>query len=155
MPLSVTQMLSLNGFLLSLLGFSIMLIFVYGTLRPCFGHPLGRDLRKQAIDRGLGTVVGRLFDCGDYPAAVPDPINADLIQGELYDLAIGHTLWAELDDYEDYRPHSDSQSLFERVQVVAFDAKRARCNAEIYWYRASVSGLDQIESGDYLEFCRR
>jgi len=150
-------MLSLSGFLRSLLlnRFSIMLLFVYGTLRPCFGHPLGRELRKQAIDRGIGTVAGRLFDCGDYPAAVPDPMNRDVIQGELYELDTGHGLWAELDEYEDYRPQSVSQSLFERVQVVAFDAKGIRCNAEIYWYRASISGLDQIEGGDYLAFCRR
>ena len=149
-------MLSLSGFLLSLLlnGFLVMLLFVYGTLRPCFGHPLGRALRKQAIDRGIGTVAGRLFDCGDYPVAVPDPMNRELIQGELYDLAIGHALWAELDEYEDFRPQSVSQSLFERVQVVAMDAMGTRRIAEIYWYRASISGLDQIEGGDYLAFCR-
>lgn len=132
-----------------------MLLFVYGTLRPRFGHPLGHKLRSLGIDRGFGTVVGRLFDCGDYPVAVPDPMKRGLIQGELFELAAGHAFWAELDEYEDYRPESDSQSLFERVQVVALDERGTRCKAEIYWYCASISGLDQIEGGDYLAFCRR
>jgi gamma-glutamylcyclotransferase (GGCT)/AIG2-like uncharacterized protein YtfP len=75
-------------------------IFVYGTLRPGSGHPMGRRLSTQARLLGKGRVPGRLYDMGWYPAAVFDEEEKRLIVGEVFALAPGSRLIAELDDYE-------------------------------------------------------
>ena len=132
-----------------------MILFLYGTLRPYFGHALGLELGRSGVYRGVASVQGALFDCGEFPAAVSDPTSRYWIKGELYELPREHRLWAELDEYEDYKPQNLSESLFARAEIVAFDEDANPLKAEIYLYRASTSGLARIEGGDYLSFCRR
>ena len=128
------------------------MLFVYGTLRPGFGHPLGIRLAGSGSRQGSAWVGGCLFDQGDYPVAVPDPLGRSRIVGELFSLEVGNALWAELDAYEDFDPGDPEASLFKRCGVEATRPSGAAVSAEIYWYRASVRGMRRIESGDYLKF---
>ena len=62
-------------------------IFVYGTLRSGSGHPMARRLTSQARLLGKGSVPGRLYDMGWYPAALFDRDEKHLIVGDVFALA--------------------------------------------------------------------
>jgi len=80
-------------------------IFVYGTLRSESDHPMARRLRKQARHVGKGSVPGRLYDVGWYPAAVFDADEKGRITGDVFALRPGSRLLAELDAYEASDPN--------------------------------------------------
>jgi len=75
-------------------------IFVYGTLRSESDHPMARRLSSQARHVGKGSVPGRLYDLGWYPAAMFDEGEKRLIIGDVFALKPGGRLLAELDAYE-------------------------------------------------------
>ncbi len=75
-------------------------IFVYGTLRSESDHPMARRLSSQARLVGKGSVPGRLYDMGWYPAAMFDANEKRSIIGEVFALKPGGKLLAELDAYE-------------------------------------------------------
>ena len=129
-----------------------MLIFVYGTLRPRFGHELGRELLRLGEFRGAGTVMGAMYDYGDYPVAIPSLLNRDQIHGEIFDLPARNSIWRDLDEYEDYRPAAPTDSLFERCEARVFLEGDIEARAQIYWFRRSIEGLRRIETGDYLTY---
>ena len=128
----------------------VMLVFVYGTLRPRWGHELGRKLGHQGDFKGRAFVSGALYDYGDYPVAIPSVVRGNQIHGELFDLDAGSSIWRELDDYEDYHPSAPTESLFERCETRVFLASGLEALGQVYWFRGSVEGLRRIESGDYL-----
>ena len=61
---------------------------------------MARRLISQARLVGEGSVPGRLYDMGWYPAAVFDGAEKRLIVGDVFALSPGSRLIAELDDYE-------------------------------------------------------
>ena len=130
-------------------------LFVYGTLRPAHGHPLGAELLRESEGRGKATVVGRLYDCGEYPVAVRSDDRADVIVGEIYCLPSAHRLWSVLDDYEAYYADDLQSSYFERVPVEARRADAGLCQVQIYWYLRSVEGMRRIAGGDYFRRATR
>jgi gamma-glutamylcyclotransferase (GGCT)/AIG2-like uncharacterized protein YtfP len=75
-------------------------IFVYGTLRSESDHPMARRLCARARLVGKGTVPGRLYDLGWYPAAMFDASEKRRILGDVFALKAGDRLLAELDAYE-------------------------------------------------------
>jgi gamma-glutamylcyclotransferase (GGCT)/AIG2-like uncharacterized protein YtfP len=75
-------------------------IFVYGTLRSESDHAMARRLSSQARLVGKGSVPGRLYDMGWYPAAMFDANEKRAIAGDVYALKPGGKLLAELDAYE-------------------------------------------------------
>jgi gamma-glutamylcyclotransferase (GGCT)/AIG2-like uncharacterized protein YtfP len=131
-----------------------MELFVYGTLRPSFGHPLGLALARDGTFQGMARVPGRLYDYGEYPVAIPDFTGCEELVGEVFAIAPDHDLVRELDVYEDYHPSDPEQSLFVRAKVMANFPNGGCREVEIYWYRASVEGLPRIEAGDYEVYCQ-
>ena len=75
-------------------------IFVYGTLRSESDHPMARRLCARARLVGKGSVPGRLYDLGWYPAAMFDEGEKRRIVGDVFALRPGSRLLAELDAYE-------------------------------------------------------
>jgi gamma-glutamylcyclotransferase (GGCT)/AIG2-like uncharacterized protein YtfP len=75
-------------------------IFVYGTLRSESDHPMARRLCMRARHVGRGSVPGRLYDLGWYPAGVFDANEKRRIVGDVFALKSGSLLLAELDAYE-------------------------------------------------------
>jgi gamma-glutamylcyclotransferase (GGCT)/AIG2-like uncharacterized protein YtfP len=74
-------------------------IFVYGTLRSECDHPMARRLFARARLVGKGSVPGRLYDLGWYPAAMFDEREKRHILGDVFALPDAKLL-AELDAYE-------------------------------------------------------
>jgi gamma-glutamylcyclotransferase (GGCT)/AIG2-like uncharacterized protein YtfP len=79
-------------------------LFVYGTLRYESDHPMARRLRTMARHIGKGSVPGRLYDLGPYPAAVFDPDEKRRIVGDVFEIKPDSKVLAEMDTYEGTDP---------------------------------------------------
>lgn len=126
------------------------LLFVYGTLRRQGGAPGGvnRLLGQDARALEEGTIGARLYRAGGYPAAVPD--DEAEVRGELYELEEPEKVLPVLDRYEGRTP--DGEGLYRRERVEVERASGGSVEAWVYFYNRDPSGLEEIESGDYLAY---
>ena len=101
-------------------------LFVYGTLRSEFPHPLAKRLSTQAKLIGKGSTPGLLYDFGWYPGAKFDAGARTHVIGEVFSLKNAARLLAELDHYEGT---AEPGNAFRRVPVkVRLDRGRhGRC----------------------------
>jgi gamma-glutamylcyclotransferase (GGCT)/AIG2-like uncharacterized protein YtfP len=124
-------------------------LFVYGTLRGDLGHHAAALLARRAYAVGPGRLRGRLYDLGEYPAAVPSPDPAHRVRGLVYRMEVGlsEVLLADLDRYEGaaYRR--------ELARVVLDDGQSVL--AWVYFYARTPPPGSTIPSGDYGEARRR
>jgi gamma-glutamylcyclotransferase (GGCT)/AIG2-like uncharacterized protein YtfP len=120
-------------------------LFVYGTLRPGYDHPMARFLVERARPVGSGRVNGRLYRCGWYPVLLPAERPDDWVFGDLLDMRDAQAAWVELDRYE-----NDASDLFERREVPVIRDSGERCTAWVYFFRGQVDPAKRIASGDYL-----
>ena len=127
-------------------------LFVYGSLRRGFHHPVFDYIKNHFTFVADGKVKGRLFDLGTYPAAVPSD-EGHLI-GELF---VANSMedfnWAisQLDDYEGLNPEAGETALYRREMVTAYH-NDSETTAWIYWYNGVVDGFPVVESGDVMEY---
>ena len=81
-------------------------VFVYGSLRSGFQSPAYEYISRYFNLFGQAKVKGKLYDMGEYPAAIPVQEDA-FIKGELYIIKNETEFsWAigQLDDYEGVLP---------------------------------------------------
>lgn len=132
-------------------------LFVYGSLLSGFRSPAYEYISRYFSLIGPGQVRGRLYDMGDYPAAVPADEDT-FIKGELYTIRDEAELpWAmaQLDDYEGVIPEQGEPQLYRRaLATVALDNGQMT-EAWIYWYNGNVNGRPLIPSGNVLDFLNR
>ncbi len=100
----------------------------------------------------MGWVRGRMYDLGEFPVAVPDPRRHFRIRGEVFDVGSERGYWERLDEYEDYKPEAIGDSHFLRRTVAVEMDSGESMDAQIYWYRLPVEGLEEIPGGDYCRF---
>ncbi len=128
------------------------LLFVYGTLRSDYRHPAHIYIARYFTLTGKARVRGKLYDCIEYPGAVPD--EGDFyISGELYDIRNKEEFLQAmrvLDEYEGSYDKPGQPALFRREKVPVF-FKDEKLMAWIYWYNRPVTGLTWIKSGDILK----
>lgn len=130
-------------------------LFVYGSLRSHFRSPAYEYISRYFNLVGEATVPGRLYDMGDYPAAIPG--TGTLIKGELYTIKSQKEFaWAicQLDDYEGVLVEPHEKPLYRRevVQVLVGGAGGVVVPAWIYWFNGDVSGKPLIPSGDTVSY---
>jgi gamma-glutamylcyclotransferase (GGCT)/AIG2-like uncharacterized protein YtfP len=128
-------------------------LFVYGSLRSYFRSP-DYDYMARYFDLiGEGTVRGKLFDTGEYPAAIPAE-DGSSIAGELYTIRNEREFaWAicQLDDYEGTTAESFEKPLYRREITDVF-INNESVQAWIYWYNGDVTGKPLITSGDTVVY---
>lgn len=125
-------------------------LFVYGTLRRGYDHPMQTLLDTNATRHARGWYTGRLYRVSHYPGVVASEDPAERVVGDIYRLDAPDALLARLDDYEECAPHHPEPREYERVlQTVTTDAGE-RLTAWIYLFRHPVEGLERIVSGDFL-----
>ncbi|HEX9003779.1 MAG TPA: gamma-glutamylcyclotransferase family protein, partial [Blastocatellia bacterium] len=61
-------------------------LFVYGTLQPAAAPPELKEIMDRWRKVGSGTVLGQLFDLGEYPGAVLDANSTSRVIGDVYEL---------------------------------------------------------------------
>jgi gamma-glutamylcyclotransferase (GGCT)/AIG2-like uncharacterized protein YtfP len=131
-------------------------LFVYGSLRSGFRNPAYSYLSKYFHLVGQGFVKGKLYDAGQFPVAAPT--NEDkYIVGELY--AINNAAefdWAieQLDDYEGTNAEEGVPVLYKR-EMATITCNHQQTEAWIYWYNGNVAGMNEIASGDLMEYLNK
>lgn len=131
-------------------------VFVYGSLRSGFHSPAYQYISNYFNLFGEAKVKGKLFDTGEYPAAIPVQEDS-FINGELYLIKNENEFsWAiaQLDDYEGVIVEKDEQPLYRR-EIVDVYINDAIVPAWIYWYNGDLTGKPVIGSGDILDYLRR
>jgi gamma-glutamylcyclotransferase (GGCT)/AIG2-like uncharacterized protein YtfP len=124
-------------------------LFVYGTLRRDAQHPMADYLNQQAQWIGPASYQGTLYQVADYPAVVASSDPADTVYGEVYQLLTAE-LWSVLDDYEQCSPSFPTPSEYQRLLQTVYLSSGEAISAWVYLYNRSISGLEVIESGDFL-----
>jgi gamma-glutamylcyclotransferase (GGCT)/AIG2-like uncharacterized protein YtfP len=127
-------------------------LFVYGSLRRGFHHPAYQYISEYFHFEGEATARGKLYDLGNYPAAVPS--SEGMIVGELYRIReIEQFGWAmaQLDDYEGVLVEVGEKQEYRRAMTDVHSGGK-EMKAWIYWYARSVDGLPVVASGDVLEY---
>ncbi len=131
-------------------------LFVYGTLRSGLHHPAYEYISNKFVLAGEARVKGRLYDMGDYPAAIPTK-DEYYIVGELYQLKEDQDFsWviAQIDDYEGVNPEPGEPVLYKR-EMTHVEIGGKISSAWIYWYNSDISGKPIIESGDVLQYIQQ
>lgn len=131
-------------------------LFVYGSLRSGFRNPVYEYLTKYFHLLGEAVVKGKLYDLGEYPAAVATG-EEKFISGELY--CINNPLefsWAigQLDDYEGLNTEESETPLYKREEVIAYQHGEPH-TAWIYWYNKELVGKPEIESGNLVQYLQQ
>ena len=128
-------------------------LFVYGSLLSGFKSPAYDYISRYFILISSAKIKGRLYDMGEYPAAIPT--NEDFfITGELYLIKNESEFsWAmgQLDDYEGVTAEPGETQLYKR-ELADVLHQNTITKAWVYWYDGDVSGKPSVESGDILQY---
>ena len=124
-------------------------VFFYGTLRTGFNRTTRAGIDDFLKFAGHGSISGKLFDLGIYPAAVP--ATDGKVRGEVFEMVDAPKVLAALDRIEGHRPADPERSLYTRVQVPATMDDGRRENVWVYFYNAPLGRAPRITSGDYVE----
>ncbi|HKZ67807.1 MAG TPA: gamma-glutamylcyclotransferase family protein [Chitinophagaceae bacterium] len=130
-------------------------VFVYGSLRSGFQSSAYEYISRHFNLFGQAKVKGKLFDLGEYPAAIPVQEDS-FILGELYLVKSENEFsWAiaQLDDYEGVLAEPHEQPLYRREIADVF-INDAIVPAWMYWYNGDVSGKPEISSGDIMDYLK-
>jgi gamma-glutamylcyclotransferase (GGCT)/AIG2-like uncharacterized protein YtfP len=115
------------------------LVFAYGTLKDSARlRAMLRDVTRWRIVAN-GTVQGRLYDTGPYPAFGMSDDSADQVPGILVKVESGDAALARLDDYEDV-----SHGLYERRRLPVRIDDATTEEAWVYVYRRPVDAFPRI-----------
>lgn len=127
-------------------------LFVYGTLRRGFKHPMGELLEEEADYLGVGHIFGLLFDLGPYPVAVASEKQKQQIIGDIYAIKVNSNLLSILDDYEGVGELLETGVTFERKQMVVRLRNGNQIKAWVYLHFGYMDHLIPIATGDYLAY---
>lgn len=126
---------------------SHQLLFVYGTLRAGFDGPMAKWLASVASHVGPATAQGRLYHVEDYPGFVHCP--SGLVVGDLFLLPDDPAVLDRLDEHEECAAHFPAPHEYCRERLTVL-SESGPVDAWTYVYSWDVSGLELIESGDFL-----
>ncbi len=126
-------------------------LFVYGTLRSEFNSELHKIISKNSEFIGMSSYQGKIYMVAEFPGIVPSNSSNDAVVGELYKILHPEKLLGLLDDYEEYNPANQAESLYIRQVIEIVDDKKQALKAWGYIYNKPVADLEEIESGDFLK----
>ena len=131
-------------------------LFVYGSLRSGFRNPAYQYLTKYFHLLGEAVVKGKLYDMGEFPAALKTREDR-FISGELYELNnTAEFSWAmgQLDDYEGLNVEPGETPMYIRETVeVYLDGNPS--TAWIYWFSGDITGRPESASGDVMDYLQK
>ena len=122
-------------------------LFVYGTLLNA-DNEYGAYLNAHSTFIAKGYFNGALYNLGEYPGALYQPLSAQKVWGDVVLLDNPIEVLKVIDEYEGYGPDEEQPNLFAR-ELVAVTADTGLVDCWVYLYNLKVDGLRQIESGNY------
>ncbi len=126
-------------------------LFVYGTLRKQWEHPLSRMLRRESRFLGEAAFPGRLYDLGEYPGAVRSSVATEWVKGDLFLLSNPAESFGVLDEYEGVAAPVGGVALFRRERCSALLGPGRMVESWVYLFNRPTDGFRRIDSGDFLE----
>jgi pyruvate carboxylase len=130
-------------------------LFVYGTLRRSYGHPLHDLLSNQFQFIGRGSVHGELFDIGNYPGIIVSKKVKSRVLGEVYrarDKSTIVSILKILDDYEGYDESHPVDCEYVRKRKMVKLGNGKKCLCWLYEYNKPISNKASIAGGDYIRY---
>lgn len=126
-------------------------IFVYGTLRKKNLKSLIPEIVPYVKVKSRGYVKGKLYDAGEYPAALPQISGNKKVYGEVLEINMQKLDYVlnTLDEYEEVNSNNLSSSLFVRKLTKVNAANGENIPAWIYWYNKNVENMKEIKDGIY------
>jgi gamma-glutamylcyclotransferase (GGCT)/AIG2-like uncharacterized protein YtfP len=125
-------------------------LFVYGSLLPGAGHPMGERLAREARSVGEACVAGRLYRVSWYPGLVEGTASHARVHGEVYALDDPVRMLPWLDAYEGVAEVGGEGADYVRVERPARLARGGEVRVWVYIYRGDVSGLAVVPGGRWL-----
>jgi len=121
-------------------------LFVYGSLKREFNHPLHKVLQKYASFIADGFVYGDLYEISWYPGIKLSKLKKSKVFGELYLLKNPKKVLPVLDEYEGCSLKFKKPWEYRRVKTEVF-TKKGKFKAWIYEYQLKVDKRNKIKSG--------
>ena len=132
----------------------VELLFVYGTLRRGFNHPMARMLALRARYLEAARLNGRLYHLGRYPGVILSHLPDEWVRGDLYELSGAPGLLARLDRYEGVLVGRRGRSEYRRVVATVHLDSGVKLRAWIYLYQLPVNRQKRLVSGDFTRYRR-
>jgi gamma-glutamylcyclotransferase (GGCT)/AIG2-like uncharacterized protein YtfP len=129
-------------------------LFVYGTLQEAVDTELSQYLSAHSKCLGKGYITAKLYKVSWFPGVTLSTSHLDKVYGTLYEILADDvdTVFSTLDEYEGVDAASITNSLFTRALVDVHLEEAKTYKAWVYVYNKSVVGLEQISSGNFLEY---
>ncbi len=124
-------------------------LFVYGTLKKSYDHPLHNEINLYSDFFSEGVYNGKLFLIGEYPGAIVSSNPNDIVYGEVYLLTNANRLLSILDEYEECEAHSPQPTEYIRSLQLIHLNNNASVKAWIYLYNYNTDCLLPINSGKF------
>ncbi|MEZ2335693.1 gamma-glutamylcyclotransferase [Mucilaginibacter sp. RCC_168] len=122
-------------------------LFVYGTLLDS-ANSYGAYLQQHCTLLQIGKFRGKLYDAGEYPAAIIDTNIDQYVQGSIYVMDEPGKILAFIDDYEGFGDDQEQPNLFVR-ELTTIETSSGMIECWVYVYNFPVDGLLLIKSGNY------
>lgn len=111
-------------------------------------------LKELGVDKhlkylGRGRMRGRVFDLGEYPAAVADKKTGEFVHGELFQVHNEKRVLRKLDEFEVAIPSRNRKSLFIRRKVRIHTSEGEETFAWAYLYNQPLERASRIANGDF------
>jgi gamma-glutamylcyclotransferase (GGCT)/AIG2-like uncharacterized protein YtfP len=131
-------------------------LFAYGTLRKEFELPLNEKIARFIEWIGDGEIKGKLYDMGEYPAAIPVSENErSVIKGAVMKINQPEKVMKLVDDYEGCNPENEAQSVYCRKKESIILKDGNIVDAWVYWYLLPVDDKRRIRHKDYLNYLKK
>jgi gamma-glutamylcyclotransferase (GGCT)/AIG2-like uncharacterized protein YtfP len=122
-------------------------LFVYGSLKRSFQHPMHSYIEKWARYMDVGSLQGRLYRIDWYPGAVDSGEVGDRVHGEIYQMVDPVPLLDRLDAFEAYDPRSAEACEYLRLVRPVVSTNRGVLPCYVYLYHFPLGAADRIETG--------
>lgn len=132
----------------------IATLFVYGTLRSDFDHPMAALLKSASSFLGQGYFYGLLYDLGPYPAAVASEDKESMVKGDIYALNEEENLLRVMDKYEGVGEGQEGVLEYKREKVKSYLYQGGEYWSWAYLYNGYTDHLLPIAGGDYLQYLK-
>lgn len=131
-------------------------IFVYGTLLKLTANAMHDVLARDCEFVGDAYMQGKLYEVRGYPGVIESANKNDKVVGEVYKVIIkdDDRVLRELDTYEGCTEAYLAQYEYIRKKLPVSLATGGIVSAWIYLFNQDVTDLQQIETGDYLDFLK-
>lgn len=130
-------------------------LFAYGTLRQGFNLEVNEQLKPFLRYVCQGYFNGRLFEVDNYPAAIESTESSYPILGDVFEILDEDMAWPILDAYEESSTANPEPHEYIRNRILIHTEANESLSAWVYSYNYPCDGLEEIISGDYLEYRNR